>query len=873
MLKRILSIMMAVMLVVSVAAVSAGAYNSYGDYSNMSPANVYKPTDSYTVDANTPYGEDAVLACGGSLEDTQKIYFQAPADWANEFNTFPGPDLPDDEPYMHACGYWWSGTGSDWSDANGGTVMWCGYQAHLADKENRIYYIVMPNDGGSRWIVFNNGVNSGMDKSATIFKFGRQLQDINTEGAREGDFDTLPEGSPTQDDFDGCIAIINYDDVYENPLSGLTSYGSNWYVYYGQGCYGYYPETSANYCGRTDSCVNPEHFDEDGNHIGIVNSGEDTPHEDTPHHEDEPINSENIIKFDNSVTNWAGPIQFYIYDPDSGDAPIAWGSKKLNGTNVGNGIWTKDISDYGLIPGKQYCIIFNDSASYDQTYDLVMDYSCIGDTAMATGDTIENPADFHKTARIAKWKSSSLGPRMLVTSIGNVVGETIPSFTNKTKMFSDFLTNTLSNARTFSGKDDQMLLDDLARALGLGKSDVISAINNTGVSVKWNKDKSPLPNGFSDSETSGTTGDCTWQIDKNTITVSGNGKMGDYTLSSPIGVTDVIIEEGVTTIGKLAFYESDTLERLSIGNSVTGIGQAAFLNCTKLACVSIPDSVSIIADEAFSGCTSLTDLTISNSVTDIGSRAFLGCASLNSVTVPESVTNIDAKAFGYYRNDELGIDRKINGFTIYGYEGSQAQKYAINNGFAFVKLTSKSNDLTGVSLDLPQDISVIVSPIFGHDATIASLGLPAGKNAKAVYDITAIKNGFYVQPGNIVSVKIPCTNEYAKVYRKEDDGSFTDMKAVYSNGHLVFNTSHLSVYLVVAPETGILGDVDEDGEVDIVDATWIQRHNALMDMPFELTKISSDIDGDGYVTIMDATFIQHYFCGMETLYNIGELVN
>ena len=257
--KKIISILLAVMLVVSVAVVSVSAYNSDNDYSKMSSGDVYSPSDSYTVDANTPYGEDAVLANGGSLGETQKIYFQAPEDWANKYNTFPGPDLPNDEPYMHACGYWWSGTGSDWTAVGGSKVAWCGFQAHLVDKENRIYYIVMPNDGGSPALTLNNGVNGGMDQTKEIFQYGHQFQDVNTEGAYEGDEDTLPEGSPTQDDFDGCIAIVDYDNVKENPLTHIPAYGTKWYVYYGDGCYGEYPTTSPNYHGKYASCINPDH--------------------------------------------------------------------------------------------------------------------------------------------------------------------------------------------------------------------------------------------------------------------------------------------------------------------------------------------------------------------------------------------------------------------------------------------------------------------------------------------------------------------------------------------------------------------------------------------------------------------------------------
>lgn len=258
--KKIISILLAVMLVVSVAAVSVNAYNSDGDYSKLSPGTVYNPSDSYTVDANTPYSEDAVSANGGDMNETQTIYFQAPADWANEYNTFAGPD--DSEPYMHVCAYWWSGTGSDWTDVGGGTVKWCGYQAHLVDKANRIYSITMVNDGSSPMVTWNNGVNGGMDPTKPIFNFARQIKDMNTEGCDEWTYDTLPEGTPNYDtDCDGCIAIMNPDESRAtiNALTGFLNYDFDLYVYYGSGCYGLYPTESENYHGRTASCVNPDH--------------------------------------------------------------------------------------------------------------------------------------------------------------------------------------------------------------------------------------------------------------------------------------------------------------------------------------------------------------------------------------------------------------------------------------------------------------------------------------------------------------------------------------------------------------------------------------------------------------------------------------
>ena len=72
------------------------------------------------------------------------------------------------------------------------------------------------------------------------------------------------------------------------------------------------------------------------------------------------------------------------------------------------------------------------------------------------------------------------------------------------------------------------------------------------------------------------------------------------------------IPDGVTTIGKYAFYRCDGLTSVTIPNSVTTIGKRAFRSCTGLTSVTIPNSVTTIGEEAFNYCTGLTILTIEN---------------------------------------------------------------------------------------------------------------------------------------------------------------------------------------------------------------------------------------------------------------------
>ncbi len=185
---------------------------------------------------------------------------------------------------------------------------------------------------------------------------------------------------------------------------------------------------------------------------------------------------------------------------------------------------------------------------------------------------------------------------------------------------------------------------------------------------------------------SGTTGDCTWTLDdEGTLTISGNGAMGNYSSSTlPWGnsITSVVIEYGVTSVGSSVFSGCTGLESITIPNSVTSIGSYAFYGCTGLEGVyitdiaawcnikfdsyssnplyyahnlylnnqlvtdlEIPDSVTSIGDFAFEYCTGLTSVTIPDSVTSIGVDAFYDCTGLASVTIPDSVTSIGSSAF------------------------------------------------------------------------------------------------------------------------------------------------------------------------------------------------------------------------------------
>lgn len=213
--------------------------------------------------------------------------------------------------------------------------------------------------------------------------------------------------------------------------------------------------------------------------------------------------SGNSIYFDPTSAGWNNfkYVSFHIWaiDDDSFSG-YEWGGKKQRGKDNGDGKWVYDLDAAGLTiqDGKQYCVIFYNDLGM-QTYNLLFGTPCIGQTAACDGTVYENPEDSNKTATAAFWgggiDASVYGPELKISSIGTVVGTCCAASTSPYAMFVDFLTNTLNNARTFSGKDDQTLLDDTASKLNLYVDNVKGAIAEAGVTVDWDPEKSNLPKG------------------------------------------------------------------------------------------------------------------------------------------------------------------------------------------------------------------------------------------------------------------------------------------------------------------------------------------------------------------------------------------
>lgn len=176
---------------------------------------------------------------------------------------------------------------------------------------------------------------------------------------------------------------------------------------------------------------------------------------------------------------------------------------------------------------------------------------------------------------------------------------------------------------------------------------------------------------------SGTCGDnLTWSLDyEGVLTISGTGEMINFEFGeSPwygnAAIKNVIIEEGVTSIGNGVFYYCTSLTSVTIGDNVTSIGDWAFYDCNSLTSVNIPDSVTSIGAGVFGECNSLTSVTIPGSVTRIGECAFAFCNSLTSVIVLDGVTSIGRDVFyNCYGLTSITIPDSVTSIGAFAFEG------------------------------------------------------------------------------------------------------------------------------------------------------------------------------------------------------------
>ena len=258
---------------------------------------------------------------------------------------------------------------------------------------------------------------------------------------------------------------------------------------------------------------------------------------------------------------------------------------------------------------------------------------------------------------------------------------------------------------------------------------------------------------------SGTCGDnltYTFVESTGTLTISGTGAMTDYgkysyvpwySYHSKILIAE--IGDGVTSIGKYAFYNCSSLTSITIPESVTSIGSSTFSGCSNLTSITIPDGVTSIDHGAFSGCSNLTSITIPDGVTSIGNRAFSGCSSLTSITIPDGVTSIGDYAFDCCRS--LTSITIPDGVTSIGErvfsDCSSLTSITIPDGVTSIGGYAFWNCYSLTSITIPDGVTSIGEYAFRGCSSFFSITIPES--------VTSIGYGAFSGCSSLTSITIP----------------------------------------------------------------------------------------------------------------------
>lgn len=166
---------------------------------------------------------------------------------------------------------------------------------------------------------------------------------------------------------------------------------------------------------------------------------------------------------------------------------------------------------------------------------------------------------------------------------------------------------------------------------------------------------------------------------------------------------EIVIKDGTTVVAGSAFEYKDKLTKVTFPEGLKYIGHGAFSGSNVSGSIVLPDTIEFVGNFAFFR-TPINALVIEGSAT-IGTRAFMACEDLKTVTLSASIDEIEVEAFGMLLG--MTVPEKNEGFTIYGYKNTAAEKYALEVGFKFVDLEQ------GVVGDVNKDGDVTIK-----DATL-----------------------------------------------------------------------------------------------------------------------------------------------------------
>ncbi|MDR2139251.1 MAG: leucine-rich repeat protein [Tannerella sp.] len=322
--------------------------------------------------------------------------------------------------------------------------------------------------------------------------------------------------------------------------------------------------------------------------------------------------------------------------------------------------------------------------------------------------------------------------------------------------------------------------------------------------------------------------------------------IGDYAFHDCSGFQGALtISNSVITIGKSAFMSCSQLTSVSFGTSLKHIEQSAFQNCSGLVGqLTIPDGVEHLGPFAFAGCSNITSVKLGNSVgmDNLGTTPrsqFNGCSKLASVTFPNSIyfTSIDERMFyGCGITGPLTIPNSVTTIGESAFKENTKITYVTfpnslrtMNEAAFMGCTGLVGDLI-----IPNSVTTLKAEVFSGCTGISSVIIGDG--------ITTIPEKAFDQCTGLTSLTVGSAVtdiEQSAFYSCSDISAIKIMAALPAH-----NNSGLTSLDANTPVT-VLCSLTGSGP-------WLSHFTNLVGEPYKLS-VFSNIPAAGEVTKTDPT--------------------
>lgn len=181
-------------------------------------------------------------------------------------------------------------------------------------------------------------------------------------------------------------------------------------------------------------------------------------------------------------------------------------------------------------------------------------------------------------------------------------------------------------------------------------------------------------------------GNTTWEVDleTGTLTIAGSGKMKAYEQwENPWRhyndvITKVIVKGTVDHIGDFAFFRLFHVTQIIIEEGVTSIGRNALQN-TLISGIKLPDSVKKMGMVVLGSSHNLTELTLPKNLETLGENSFVDCPNLKAIYFGPNLTTLEESALAMLQGTSVYFTGDAPSFAEDTFRLSNATVYFPKN--------------------------------------------------------------------------------------------------------------------------------------------------------------------------------------------------